>query len=39
VNWIRDLSFRTKLLSVTMITTGIALLAATIAFVAWDRHE
>jgi len=35
---IRDLSIRTKLLSVTMITTGIALLAATIAFVAWDRH-
>ena len=36
---VRDLSIRAKLLSVTMITTGVALITATAVFVLWDRHE
>ena len=36
---IRDASIRTKLIWVAMITTGFALVAATTAFVVYDRHE
>ncbi|MFT7462779.1 MAG: two-component system sensor histidine kinase/response regulator [Pseudohongiellaceae bacterium] len=39
MNSLRDLSIRTKLISVTMITTAVALIAATAAFVLWDRQE